>query len=57
MPIYKAQVAGSDQVRIVKAPTAAQAKSHLVDVKPMTATELADAMESGAEIETASTAD
>lgn len=53
MPIYSCTVKGEAKPRIVRAETAAQAKSHIVDVKAMSADEMADAIEKGAEIETA----
>lgn len=57
MPIYSCTVKGEKTPRIVRADTAAQAKSHIVDVKAMTADEMADAIEGGANIETAAKAE
>lgn len=53
MPIYQCTVSGSTKPRLVKADTAAQAKSFLVDVKAVTAEELSDLIEGGATIEKA----
>lgn len=60
MPIYRATIRGSDETpRLVRAETAAQARNHVVIVAPLTAEQMADAIEAGATIEkaTASPAD
>lgn len=53
MPIYRANIEGVDKPKIVRADTAAQAKSHLVKLESLSATQLADLVADGAEIETA----
>lgn len=53
MPIYQAHIEDMDEPKIIRADTAAQAKSHLVKLKSISATQLADLVASGAVIETA----
>jgi hypothetical protein len=56
MPVYKCKIRGDEAVRIVRADTAAQARNHIVEVDTMTAEQMADAMENGATVEKAATA-
>lgn len=53
MPIYKCQVRGEDKPRLVRAATAAQARSHVVSAETITAEEMADAIDGGASVERA----
>jgi hypothetical protein len=53
MAVYECKVRGSTKTRLVKAATAAQARDHIVDAKPVTAERLGDLMEGGATIEKA----
>ena len=54
MPIYKATIRGTNDTRIVRAETAAQARNHIVEVETMTAEQMADEIEGGASVERAS---
>ena len=51
MPIYSCTVKGEERAAHCARRTAAQAKGHIVDVKAMTADEMADAIENGATVE------
>jgi hypothetical protein len=53
MPVYSCKIKGEDKVRLVKAASAAQARTHLVEAETVSAEELADALEGGATIEKA----
>lgn len=53
MPIYGVKVRGDGSKRVVRASSAAKARDHVVEAKALSAEELADAIEAGAEIETA----
>lgn len=53
MPVYSCTIKGDDKVRLVKASSAAQARTHLVLAETVSAEELADALEGGATIEKA----
>jgi hypothetical protein len=57
MPIYSVKVRGDDTKRVVRASSAAKARDHLVEASAMNAEELADAIASGAAIETATEAE
>jgi len=54
MPIYGVTVRGETKERIVRASSAAKARDHVVEAKPLNAEALADAIGNGATIETAS---
>lgn len=54
MPVYQVKVRDDANERIVRASSAAKARDHVVDAKALNADELADAIASGAVIETAS---
>lgn len=53
MPVYSCKIEGTEDVRIVRARSAAQARAHLVDAEPLSAEELADAINNGSTLETA----
>lgn len=56
MPIYGVTVRGEESSRIVRASSAAKARDHVVEAKALNGEEVADAVERGAKIETASEA-
>jgi FixJ family two-component response regulator len=53
MPVYECKIRGSGDVRLVKAATAAQARDHLAEAKPISAERMAELIESGAKLEKA----
>lgn len=53
MPVYGMKVRGEDKLRVVLAKTAAQARDHIVEAKPLTAVQLAEACAAGATVERA----
>lgn len=57
MPVYGVKVRGADETRIVRASSAAKARDHIVEAKALNGEEVADAVEKGAKIETASEGD
>ena len=53
MPVYECKVSDSDKSRLVKATSAAVARSHIVQAKPITAERMAELIEDGVELEKA----
>ena len=51
MPVYSIEGKGLDKTRIIKAPSAAKARDHVVSAKPLSAEELVELIAKGAEIE------
>lgn len=47
MPIYRATVQGRKKTVLVRADSAAKARDQIVDVAPLTAADMADAIENG----------
>jgi hypothetical protein len=53
MPVYSCTVRGSEDKRLVRAASAAQARAHLVQAETVSAEQMADAIEKGATVEKA----
>lgn len=50
MAIYKCKIKGQDGIKVIKAPTAAQARLNMVEATPMSPDEIADFVADGGEI-------
>lgn len=53
MPVYRCKIAGSTEKRLVRAKSAAQARAHLVEAETISADTLAEEIENGTKLETA----